>query len=444
MRLIKIILCVIIFSFVCTSCVREKEKVRKVNFPTNNHAQYKAALSHLGLETFSLGSKWIESSNPHSNRSISIIAPYEEEVIVRNDHADAYFYDLQVKAGQVLSIKLDSLSNLDFKCFVDVFRIEMDTVASYDHIASIDSSGRIIEFEVIEDGEYLIRVQPELLNSARFTIHINVGASLLFPVSGRDKRAIGSLFGVPRDAGRRTHEGIDIFAKRHTPLVAVSDGQIRFAGYKDGSLGGNVIWMRDTQRNQTIYYAHLEEVLVDSASYVTKGDTIGTVGNSGNAQTTHPHLHFGIYKNGAVDPYPFVVDEKKKYRKLLAKSKWIGRLARSKHDGYLYKGGLKSRFKSELLKGEYFEVVGRTGAYYKVRLANNELAYVFYDNIEDMNRPIGSAQLDGIELLDSPIENSLAIKHNPVNTIKYLARTTGYVFVETEENLTGWIENPKS
>jgi hypothetical protein len=56
-----------------------------------------------------------------------------------------------------------------------------------------------------------------------------------------------------------------------------------------------------------LYYAHLDEQLVSDGQRVRRGDTIGLVGNTGNAATTSPHLHFGIYApGGAVNPLPFV------------------------------------------------------------------------------------------------------------------------------------------
>ena len=59
---------------------------------------------------------------------------------------------------------------------------------------------------------------------------------------------------------------------------------------------------------KSIYYAHLDSILVQSGSRVKRGDTLGLVGNTGNAQTTAPHLHFGVYANGraAVNPLPFI------------------------------------------------------------------------------------------------------------------------------------------
>jgi murein DD-endopeptidase MepM/ murein hydrolase activator NlpD len=58
------------------------------------------------------------------------------------------------------------------------------------------------------------------------------------------------------------------------------------------------------------YYAHLDRQAVTPGQRVNAGDLVGWVGNTGNARTTPPHLHFGVYlaAAGAVDPLPFICD----------------------------------------------------------------------------------------------------------------------------------------
>ncbi|MEQ9022655.1 MAG: M23 family metallopeptidase, partial [Pseudomonadales bacterium] len=131
--------------------------------------------------------------------------------------------------------------------------------------------------------------------------------TLDFPVAGKDKRAIQSVFGDPRDGGRREHHGVDIFASRHTPILAPTKAEVRFVGVR--GLGGKVVWLFDRERGTNLYFAHLQEQKVKRYQMVNPGDTIGTVGNTGNARYTPPHLHFGIYRNGPIDPYAFIVPE---------------------------------------------------------------------------------------------------------------------------------------
>lgn len=70
--------------------------------------------------------------------------------------------------------------------------------------------------------------------------------------------------------------------------------------------GGKHVWVQGDQRS--FYYAHLDSIAVAPGDKVARAQVLGTVGNTGNAITTAPHLHFGIYKRlrGAIDPLPLV------------------------------------------------------------------------------------------------------------------------------------------
>jgi murein DD-endopeptidase MepM/ murein hydrolase activator NlpD len=128
------------------------------------------------------------------------------------------------------------------------------------------------------------------------------------PVAGVEPRACESSFGAPRSE-HRTHEGIDIFAKKGTPVVAATDGEVLKVGHD--RLGGNVISVAGEGLN-IYYYAHLDRVRPDlkAGQIVRAGEPLGTVGNTGNARTTPAHLHFGVYSATrafcAVDPAPML------------------------------------------------------------------------------------------------------------------------------------------
>lgn len=145
-----------------------------------------------------------------------------------------------------------------------------------------------------------------MLRSGRFELVLRIAPILAFPVEGHSNVAIMSFFGASRDAGARSHHGIDIFADRGTPVIAATAGTIRST--RPNTLGGNVVWLSDEARGQSLYYAHLDTVTAWRGQRVERGDTLGYVGNSGNARTTAPHLHFGIYRRGSgpVDPLPWV------------------------------------------------------------------------------------------------------------------------------------------
>ena len=93
------------------------------------------------------------------------------------------------------------------------------------------------------------------------------------------------------------------FAARETPALAVVDGTAQTG---TNTLGGNVVWLRGGVFGESFYYAHLDRFAFEGTANVKAGDVIGYVGNTGNARTTSPHLHFGIYDRGAIDPLPFI------------------------------------------------------------------------------------------------------------------------------------------
>jgi murein DD-endopeptidase MepM/ murein hydrolase activator NlpD len=131
------------------------------------------------------------------------------------------------------------------------------------------------------------------------------GASrLAFPVAGT-KSKIRDKWGASRGGGIRRHKGIDIHARKGTPVVAISDGVIVEKAHTP--IGGKTLWLKSAGNTWTAYYAHLDKQLVREGQYVRKGQVIGTVGNTGNARTTPPHLHFGIEKqDNWVNPLPYV------------------------------------------------------------------------------------------------------------------------------------------
>lgn len=130
-------------------------------------------------------------------------------------------------------------------------------------------------------------------------------ASLPMPLPGLKGRDLANTWHAPRGT-RRRHEGIDIFAKRGTPVFATTEG-IVFSRGQD-ALGGNVVWVYGPG-GQRHYYAHLERFSdVAGGDRVSAGTLIGFVGNTGNARTTPAHLHYGVYGDaGAVNPYPLLV-----------------------------------------------------------------------------------------------------------------------------------------
>jgi len=126
----------------------------------------------------------------------------------------------------------------------------------------------------------------------------NIGISLIRPVSG----IITSRFGVGSAIRRASHTGLDIAASTGTPIVAAASGTVTFSGYK-GSYG-NMIVISHGNGVQT-YYAHCQTLNLSAGAQVSQGQTIATVGSTGNS--TGPHLHLEVRMNGiAYNPQNYV------------------------------------------------------------------------------------------------------------------------------------------
>lgn len=115
---------------------------------------------------------------------------------------------------------------------------------------------------------------------------------------------LADTWGAARSQGR-SHEGIDIFAARGTPIQATTQGIVSKVG--EDALGGRVV-MIVGPGGAGHYYAHLEDYAdISPNDWVNAGDIIGYVGDSGNAKGTPPHVHYGVYISGsAVNPYPLL------------------------------------------------------------------------------------------------------------------------------------------
>ena len=124
------------------------------------------------------------------------------------------------------------------------------------------------------------------------------------PVAGVEPSRLADTWGGARSEGRR-HEGIDIFARRGTPVLAATEGIVLRVG--SNRLGGQVVTVLGPG-GQRHYYAHLDSYGdVRPGMRIDAGKIVGYVGNTGNAATTPSHLHYGIYTaQGAINPYPLL------------------------------------------------------------------------------------------------------------------------------------------
>ncbi|CAN5418857.1 hypothetical protein BH23ACI1_BH23ACI1_08050 [soil metagenome] len=270
------------------------------------HEAYTDSLRRAGLAETALGLEWLAAADAALREPVRAKLPVAMTTEYPAAEPRAFGYRLTLQRGRVLRVEVTPAGDEPALVFLDLFRLDQAPDTPPRPLASADRDALVLEREIDRDGDYLLRIQPELLRSGTFTISQDTTAALSFPVDGRTSAAVQSFFRDARDGGRREHHGIDIFAPRDTPVHAAAGGVVSQVG--TNNLGGNVVWLWDARRGHSHYYAHLASQAVSTGQVVQAGEVIGYVGNTGNARTTAPHLHFGIYARGEgpIDPLPFV------------------------------------------------------------------------------------------------------------------------------------------
>ena len=249
---------------------------------------------------------WLNAAEFSLNNPLNVGGNFFEKGRFYKNDSTATAYLIEIKRGQKINVALYKPTTQNFIVYMDLWEAG-DTLKNKMpvFILSADTSLNTFEYAATKDEKLIVRFQQEIAAESDYEFEIKTGPVFQFPISPLVKSNIGSLWGDARDAGVRKHEGIDIFAAKKSQAVAVADGII--SSVSENQLGGKVLFLRPTGMNYNVYYAHLDSQLVEEGQLVVKGQTIGLVGNTGNARTTTAHLHFGIYTmGGAVDPLLFV------------------------------------------------------------------------------------------------------------------------------------------
>lgn len=137
---------------------------------------------------------------------------------------------------------------------------------------------------------------------------------LSMPLADVDPAQLSDQFDDARGEGRG-HEAIDIAAPLGTPVLAVDAGVV--AKLFTSVRGGLTVYQFDTRSELAYYYAHLDAYAEGLAEgqVLARGDLIGYVGFTGNANPAAPHLHFAVFRLGpeklwwkgtAINPYPLL------------------------------------------------------------------------------------------------------------------------------------------
>ena len=184
----------------------------------------------------------------------------------------------------------------------------VDTIVRVDTVLRVDT---VVALGDAEHGTEEPRrrgqdVTPEDLKYLR-------SRKLIVPVAGIRAATIPPSFDDLR--GTRRHNALDILAPRGTPVLSADDGSVARIDTSAG--GGLSLYIAGPRERFIFYYAHLDAYRrgIAQGMRISKGDTIGYVGTTGNAPANTPHLHFAIaladedkrwWKGTPLDPLPLL------------------------------------------------------------------------------------------------------------------------------------------
>jgi SH3-like domain-containing protein len=236
---------------------------------------------------------------------------------------------------------------------------------------------------------------------------------------------------------------VDIFAPRGTPVVAATDAYVRQVDTTP--VGGRVIWLRDSKRGASLYYAHLNEILTRRGTRVRPGDTIGTVGNTGNARTTPPHLHFGLYfrREGPFDPWDYLYQPPGEPVPVEVQLADLGRWVRVRGEAIHLRDrpARRGRVLAELPLHTAVRVMGGVGTWYRVRLPDGSSGFVAGRLTEEIGEPLWLERLaQSQNLQEDPVPGAPVVDQVPDGTDLPVLGTFGdYLYVMAPNGRAGWM-----
>ena len=388
-----------------------------------------------------MGKTWYQAGIQALGDTLRVAPPYRETGYFRAEEPTAYGFSFYLKEGQLCKIDLRVQPD-SMKIFLELFGEGTTTDTSkWKLLAEIDPKTNQLEYVANKTGFYQLRLQAELLATGSYELDIGLSPSISFPVLGGRNHDIGGFWGDPRSE-RRKHKGVDIFAKKGTPVLASGLGTV--SSVKTSERGGKTVWVRDDKFGHQQYFAHLDKQLVTEGQLVEKGDTLGTVGKTGNARNTPPHLHYGIYKtNGPVDPLPFIKMKRNKFSNPnIDITKLGGQFRIGKIAGKLFKSPYKkSKVIKTLNEHSPFLITGGAEGYYRIKTSNGHRGFIKKQNIVSLKKPIGyfTAKKE-ISLSDSPsFDNTPVAKLQSEERVAIIGKSTDAQLVRTEEGIVGWI-----
>jgi peptidoglycan LD-endopeptidase LytH len=438
--------------------------------------QYERELRAARPHGESVAAEWTATGNAAAHAASRVSVPFEEAVHFTAHRASAVAYRVTLRRADRFAAAVDPPRLRERGVFVELFEVVPGATERLLLIARSERGAHTLRTLIPRTGEYVLLVQPRLEHGGRYRIAFGTGAqtplaatataatviaALTFPVHGVTMRAIGSRYGEPRDGGARAHHGVDIFAPRGTPVLAAADGRI--TNVANTRVGGRVIWQIADDTGLELYYAHLDAQQVRVGQRVRAGEQIGRVGNTGNARTTPPHLHFGVYLPGRapVDPAPLLAAGGALERPVATVPP--ASAARADLSAAIDIGALGSWLRTAvdqaplhaspsdgspsvvaLRAGTPIRLVGGTTAWYRVALPDGVLGFVNASAVAQLPPPQRRIGIRG----RTPLLEHTTPDARPIETIyggesvEVLGEYERHLLVRTTTGQIGWIDAP--
>jgi murein DD-endopeptidase MepM/ murein hydrolase activator NlpD/SH3-like domain-containing protein len=400
------------------------------------YEQYVRKLEDNGMKTRPMVMQWLAVGMPELHDSVAITLPFAETGYFPASEPQARTYRFDVKDGQVLTLQGTVKTSERASVFANLF-IRNDK-GIWEDIAHADST-LTLTHEFDKNYSCLLRIQPELLVDMYYAITIGLTPVLINPVKGATNKSIGSFFGDSRDGGGRKHEGVDIFAPKGTPVIAPTSGMVSRVG--TSNLGGKVVWMYDSKRGHSYYFAHLDSQLVTPGTRVKQGDVLGLVGNTGNARTTPAHLHFGIYQSQSKDPVNYIRTMENMVERFAPDTTLQAIVFKTAGKNTLVRSapGDKAVEVDKLAKDAYVKVIAQSQEWYRVIQPNGREGFVRKKALAIPDEKKHAALAETALLLATPTLNAVPVAQLDKVKVAMLAHFNGFWYVKTAGGTTGWV-----
>jgi murein DD-endopeptidase MepM/ murein hydrolase activator NlpD len=414
--------------------------------PTSPRDRYERSLRRAQLLETPTGQAWLAAGERALRDSLTVTLPFRETGQFTDSLPAALSYRFRLPAGRRLVARVEQPATDSVRYFLDLF--ELDRSGREPKRLTFAESGEAsLRHAAPDTATLLVRLQPPLDSGAQFTLTLESRPVLDFPVAGKNSTDILSFWGMPRDGGRRRHEGIDVAASRGTPVVAAADGFVTNVG--ENPLGGLVVSQSVPGQGLSLYYAHLDRQLVSIGQRVRTGDTLGTVGNTGNARTTIPHLHFGIYSGyrQPVDPLPYVDTRGTQPPAITAATRRLGDWVRvtARQVPLRQSPETSGAVVQTLDRNTLAHVRAATRNQYRVELPDGTAGYVAATQVQALTGRVRKQRLAAPASLLSqpPVRADLpadSLTQLPANaSVDVLGRFGDFEYVETGQGQRGWL-----